>query len=66
MQTALRGANAAVVGILLSALYTPVITEGVTNARDVAAAMVAFGLLASWKVPPWAVVLTSAAAVNGS
>ena len=62
MQAALRGANAAVVGILLAALYTPVITEGVRDARDVAAALLAFGLLVSWKVPPWAVVLTSAAA----
>ncbi|HVJ88640.1 MAG TPA: chromate efflux transporter [Labilithrix sp.] len=62
MQAALRGANAAVVGILLSALYSPVITEGVRNARDVAAALVAFGLLQAWKAPPWAVVLMSAAA----
>ena len=62
MQAALRGANAAVVGILLSALYSPVITEGVKSARDVAVAFVAFGLLESWKVPPWAVVLITAAA----
>jgi chromate transporter len=62
MQASLRGANAAVVGILLSALYTPVITEGVKNARDVAAAFLAFGLLESWKIPPWAVVLLTAAA----
>jgi chromate transporter len=62
MQAALRGANAAVVGVLLAALHTPVFTEGVKNARDVAAAMVAFGLLEHWKVPPWAVVLLAAAA----
>ena len=62
MQAALRGANASVVGILLSALYTPVMTEGVRGARDVAAAMIAFGLLESWRAPPWAVVLSSAAA----
>jgi len=62
MQAAMRGTNAAVVGILLSALYTPVITEGVKTSRDVAAALVAFALLESWKVPPWAVVLLSAAA----
>lgn len=61
MQAGLRGANAAVVGILLSALYTPVITEGVKNARDAAVAFGAFGLLHSWKVPPWAVVLLAAA-----
>lgn len=62
MQAALRGANAAVVGVLLAALYTPVFTEGVKDARDVAAAMAAFGLLVHWKVPPWAVVLLTAAA----
>ena len=62
MQAALRGANAAVVGVLLAALYTPVFTEGVRNARDVAAAMVAFGLLERWKAPPWAVVLIAAVA----
>lgn len=62
MQAALRGANASVVGILLSALYTPVMTEGVRGGRDVAVAMIAFGLLESWRVPPWAVVLASSAA----
>ena len=62
MQAALRGANAAVVGVLLSALYTPVITQGIRDARDVAAAMIAFGLLEAWKVPTWAVVVASAAA----
>jgi chromate transporter len=58
----LRGANAAVVGVLLAALYKPVITEGVRSPADVAAALVAFGLLESWKAPPWVVVLLSAAA----
>jgi len=62
MQAALRGANAAVVGVLLAALYTPVVTEGVHNAGDVAAALVAFGLLEVWKAPPWAVVVLAAAA----
>ncbi len=62
MQASLRGANAAVVGILLSALYSPVITQGVRSARDVAVALVAFGLLESWKVRPWVVVLLTAGA----
>jgi chromate transporter len=62
MQAALSGANASVVGVLLSALYTPVMTEGVKNARDMAAAVVAFALLEIWKAPPWAVVLIAAAA----
>jgi len=60
-QAALAGANASVVGVLLAALYSPVITESVRDEMDVAAALVAFGLLAQWKVPPWLVVLGMAA-----
>ncbi|HEY0882780.1 MAG TPA: chromate transporter, partial [Archangium sp.] len=59
-QAALAGANAAVVGVLLAALYNPVFTEGVRNARDVGAALLAFGLLEQWKTPPWLVVLSMA------
>lgn len=61
-QAALRGANAAVVGVLLAALYNPVWTEGVKNAYDAATAVVALGLLQWWKIPPWLVVLLAAAA----
>lgn len=60
-QGALRGANAAVVGILLAALYRPVCTEGVRDARDVAAAVAAIILLGKLRVPPWAVVALMAA-----
>ncbi len=59
---ALRGANAAVVGILLAALYRPVCTEGIRDARDAAAAAAALVLLSALKVPPWAVVAAAAAA----
>jgi chromate transporter len=59
-QASLRGANAAVVGVLLAALYQPVITEGVHGARDVAVAGVAFCALHIWKAPAWAVVLVMA------
>jgi chromate transporter len=61
-QAALRGANAAVVGVLLAALYNPVWIEGVKTPRDAAAAVVAFGLLQWWNVPPWLVVILAAAA----
>lgn len=61
-QAALAGANASVVGVLLAALYSPVITEGVRDRKDVIAALVAFGLLEQWKAPPWLVVLAMAAA----
>jgi chromate transporter len=61
-QAGIRGANAVVVGILLAALYPPVITEGIHGTPDAIAAVVAFSLLQFAKVPPWAVVLGAAAA----
>jgi chromate transporter len=61
-QAGLRGANAAVVGVLLAALYQPVWVEGVTGGRDVAAVGVAFVLLETWRVAPWLVVVLAAAA----
>lgn len=59
---ALGGANAAVVGILLAALYRPVCTEAVRDARDVLASLVAIALLSRLRVPAWAVVVLMAAA----
>jgi chromate transporter len=61
-QAALRGVNAAVVGLLLAALYQPVWTVGITNAADFALAIAAFLLLFMWQTPPWLVVILSAAA----
>ena len=60
-QAALRGANAAVVGILLAALYRPVWIESVKSILDVVIVLVAFGLLQWRKAPPWLVVLLAAA-----
>ena len=59
-QSALRGVNAAVVGLLLAALYRPVWTSAIMSPYDFALAMAAFLLLFMWKVPPWLVVLLSA------
>ncbi len=61
-QAALRGVNAAVVGLLLAAFYDPVWTAGITGKADCAIAAVAFLLLLMWQTPPWLVVLLSAAA----
>jgi chromate transporter len=61
-QAALKGVNAAVVGLLLAALYHPVWTSGITNGADFALALAAFLLLFMWQVPPWIVVILSAAA----
>ncbi|MBB2678127.1 MULTISPECIES: chromate efflux transporter [Rhizobium] len=57
MQAAMRGANAAVVGILGAALYSPVWTSAVLSPRDFALALTGFLLLAVWKAPPWVIVL---------
>ena len=55
-QAAMRGANAAVVGILGAALYSPVWTSAVLTPRDFALALGGFLLLTVWKAPPWVVV----------
>ena len=60
-QAALRGVNAAVVGILLAALYQPIWTSAIHAPIDFALALLDFGLLVLWKWPPWLVVLLSAA-----
>jgi chromate transporter len=59
---ALRGVNAAVVGLLLAALYDPVFTSSIRSRDDFGNAIAAFGLLAFWKLPPWVVVALSALA----
>ena len=57
----LMGVNAAVVGLLLAALYDPVWTSAIRAPEDFALATGAFALLAFWKSPPWLVVLLTAA-----
>jgi chromate transporter len=66
-QAAMRGTNAAVVGILATALYTPVWTSAVLTPRDFALALGGFLLLTIWKAPPWIVValLAGAGALSG-
>ena len=60
-QAALRGANAAVVGVLLAALYNPVWREGVRGPLDVAVGLAAYVALEFWRAPAWAVVAGMAA-----
>lgn len=62
IQAALRGINAAVVGLLLAVLYQTAWTSAILNAGDFALGLGAFALLAFWSVPPWVVVLLTAAA----
>jgi chromate transporter len=61
-RSALKGVNAAVVGLLLAALYHPVWTAGILGAADFALTAAAFLLLFMWKAPPWLVVILSAVA----
>ncbi|HXZ95967.1 MAG TPA: chromate efflux transporter [Burkholderiales bacterium] len=61
IQSALRGVNAAVVGILLAALYNPVWVSSIHSSKDMALALVAFGLLMFWKMSPLYVVIITAA-----
>jgi chromate transporter len=64
-QAALRGVNAAVVGLLLAALYDPVWTSGIQGPADFALAAAALLLLAFWQLPPWLVVIVTAVAGAG-
>ena len=59
-QSVMQGANAAVVGILGAALYTPVLTGAVGDLRDLALALACFVLLTAWRAPPWLVVILAA------
>ncbi|WP_412852632.1 hypothetical protein [Ectothiorhodospira shaposhnikovii] len=57
----MRGANAAVVGILGAALYHPVFTSAILGPQEFALALTGFLLLSVWKLPAWAVVIILAA-----
>lgn len=61
-RAALMGVNAAVVGLLLAALWNPVVTDGILGLRDALLAAVALLALMRWKWPPWAVVIICALA----
>ncbi|AHV99618.1 chromate transporter [Paenibacillus sabinae] len=61
IQGALTGINAAVVGILLAALYDPLWTTAILEPMDFALAVILFIMLVFWRLPPWTVVLTGAA-----
>ncbi|WP_441945914.1 chromate transporter [Paenibacillus sp. 2TAB23] len=57
MQGALVGVNAAVVGILLAALYNPIWTSAVLTVGDFVLAALLFGMLHFWKWPAWVIVI---------
>ncbi len=57
VQAALAGVNAAVVGLLLAALYDPVWTNAIFGPYDFALALAALVALMAWRLPPWLVVI---------
>lgn len=60
-KAALAGINAAVVGILLAALYDPVWTAAMFAPKDVALGLAALVALIFWNMPPWLVVIVCGA-----
>lgn len=61
---AIMGVNAAVVGILISALYSPIWTSSILTPIDFALASILFSMLVYWKLPPWIIVVSGA--IGGS
>ncbi|WP_033999719.1 chromate efflux transporter [Pseudomonas paraeruginosa] len=61
-RAALAGVNAAVVGLLLAALYQPLWTQGILGAADFTLLLFALLALLAWRLPPWLVVLGCAMA----
>lgn len=59
MKSALMGINAAVVGLLLAALYQPIWTSAILAPQDFCLALLGFIALVFWKLPPWLVVAGS-------
>lgn len=56
VQSMFIGINAAVVGLLLAALYQPVFVTAVMNVWDFGLVLVALAALGVGKIPPWLVV----------
>ncbi|GAA0682523.1 chromate efflux transporter [Marinobacterium maritimum] len=56
IRSALTGINAAVVGLLLAALYDPIWTSSVHSGVDFALVLLAFAALQVWKLPVWLLV----------
>ncbi len=60
VRAALAGVNAAVVGLLLAALYTPIATGTLHTPVHFALVLLAFAALHIWKLPVWRLVLVFA------
>ena len=65
MQAVLGGVNAAVVGLLLAALYNPVWVTGIKDQIGLVIALAIFAALIVWKIPVWMVVILAALGTGG-
>jgi chromate transporter len=66
VQSALRGVNAAVVGVLIAAFFAPLWTSTVHSSADFWVALCAFVLLTQWNIQPvFVVCITVALALTG-
>ncbi|WP_445081460.1 chromate transporter [Oligella urethralis] len=57
IRAALMGVNAAVVGLLLAALYRHAWLDAIDSSQDFALALIALCALMIWQLPPWLVVI---------
>ena len=57
IRAALMGVNAAVVGLLLAALYRYAWFNTIQTPKDFAFALIALTALMAWKLSPWLVVI---------
>src|SRR5690606_10338392 len=64
-QSVMQGANAAVVGILGTALHSPVFTSAIGDRRDLSLALACFVFLMAWKAPTLLVGMIAAAGGMG-
>jgi chromate transporter len=64
VQSAMRGIDAAVVGLLGAALYSPVSTSSIKTTGDLSVALVGFVLLTAWHARPlWVVIMGALAGI---
>jgi chromate transporter len=57
VQSALRGVNASVVGVLIAALYRPVWISTVHSSADFWIALAVFAAITRWQLVPWIIVI---------
>ncbi|NLA51007.1 MAG: chromate efflux transporter [Alcaligenaceae bacterium] len=58
IRAALMGVNAAVVGLLLAALYSHAWVGAIQSSQDFVLMLIALTALTVWKLPPWFVVIS--------